>query len=65
MINNVNHRDTPTISTIEIQAGTVKGKLLSLKINKATGPDGIMTPRLIKMAGDTIAAPLAALFTLS
>ena len=64
MINNVNHRDTPTIPTIEIQAGTVKGKLLSLKINKATGPDGI-TPRLIKMAGDSIAAPLAALFTLS
>ena len=32
----------------------MKTKLLSLKGNKATGPDGI-AHRLIKMAGDTIA----------
>ena len=56
--------DIPTLSTIEIQASSVKRKISTLKGNKATGPDNI-APRLLKLAEETIALPLTALFALS
>ena len=59
-----NQLDIPTLSTIEIQASSVKRKISTLKGNKATGPDNI-APRLLKLAEETIALPLTALFALS
>ena len=54
--------DIPTLAVISIQEGIVKSKILNLKTNKATGRDEV-APRLLRLLGGTVAAPLVSLFT--
>ena len=55
---------TPILDAIRIQESTVKNKISNLKTNKATGPDDI-SPRLIRLLGETVVPPLTSLFNLS
>ena len=45
--------DIPTLTVIDIYEGIVKSKILSLKTNKATGPDEVV-PRLLRLLGETV-----------
>ena len=56
--------DIPTLADVNIQEGTIKSKILNLKTNKATCPDEV-APRLLRLLGETVASPLASLFTSS
>ena len=55
---------TPTIDTIDITQEKVRKYIEILKPQKATGPDGI-SPRLLKSAGQSVTAPLTAIFNQS
>ncbi|KAL9982533.1 hypothetical protein ACROYT_G004584 [Oculina patagonica] len=51
----------PCLSDIPLSCSIVEKKLSSLKPSKATGPDSI-SPRLLKFAGPSVAAPLTNLY---
>ena len=55
---------TPTIDSIDITQETVKKYIETLNPQKATGPDGI-SPRLLKLAGQSVTAPLTVIFNQS
>ena len=55
---------TEILSDIRISSDQVKKKISDLKISSAPGPDGI-TPRLLKLGGDSISAALAYIFNKS
>ena len=59
--------DIAALAVIDIQEGTVKSKILNLKTNEATGPDEVAPagPGLLRLLGETVAPPLASLFTSS
>ena len=50
-------KPAPYIYDARVSYGEVANKLIILKTNKATGPDGI-SPRLLAAAGTSIAVPL-------
>jgi len=51
----------PCLSDIPLSCSIIEKKLSLLKPSKTTGPDGI-SPRLLKLAGPSVAAPLTNLF---
>ena len=55
---------TPTIASIDITQETVKKYIETLNPQKATGPDGI-SPTLLKLAGQSVTAPLTVIFNQS
>ncbi|KAL9982072.1 hypothetical protein ACROYT_G010864 [Oculina patagonica] len=54
----------PRLSCIPLSCSIIEKKLSSLKPSKATGPDGI-SPKLLKLAGPSVAAPLTNLYVRS
>ena len=46
---------------IRLSGVDIDGKIILLKNNKATGPDGI-SPKLLKLAGPAVVAPVTSLF---
>ncbi|KAL9964377.1 hypothetical protein ACROYT_G028008 [Oculina patagonica] len=54
----------PRLSDIPLSCSIIEKKLSSLKPSKATGPDGI-SPKLLKLAGPSVAAPLTNLYVRS
>ena len=61
---NFNSRTESVLSQIQFSESEVKDILNILKINKATGPDGISN-RVLKHTSKSIAKPLSKLFNLS
>ena len=55
---------TPTIASIDITQETVRKYIVTLNPQKATGPDGI-SPKLLKLAGQSVTAPLTVIFNQS
>ena len=55
---------TPTIASIDITQETVRKYIETLNPQKATGPDGI-SPKLLKLAGRSVTAPLTVIFNQS
>ena len=55
---------TPTIASIDITQETVRKYIETLNPQKATGPDGI-SPKLLKLAGQSVTAPLTVIFNQS
>ena len=55
---------TPTIASIDITQETVRKYIETLNPQKATGPDGI-SPKLLKLAGQSVTAPLSVIFNQS
>ena len=55
---------TSELNTIEITADAVKKKLTKIKVNKSPGPDSIH-PRVLKEISDTMASPIATIFSTS
>ena len=54
-------KPAPCIYDARVSYNEVANKLITLKTNKATGPDGI-SPRLLSAAGTSIAGPLTNLY---
>ena len=49
---------TPTIQSLNLPTNRLNNKVTNITANISTGPDGI-APKLIRLAGDAIIAPLA------
>ena len=60
-ITTIKPKPVPCIYDARVSYGEVANKLITLKTNKATGPDGI-SPRLLAAAGSSIAVPLTNLY---
>ena len=61
---NFNSRTESVLSQIQVSESEVKDILNTLKVYKATGPDGISN-RMLKHTSKSIAKPLSKLFNLS
>ena len=55
---------TPVVMNIEITQDHVSKEILQIKPNKATGPDNI-SPKLLKLAGNSIVPSLTSIFEIS